>query len=268
LSSADYARSVAEQFGDATARRVEAIYLTPDVVAQREAVLARLALQPGERVLDVGSGPGLLAEQMALRVGADGAVVGVDTSDAMVEIARERCRLLPHASFERAGATGIPGPGGRFDVVVCTQVLEYVPDVAAALAEFARVLCPGGRLAVMDTDWTSCVWATADETRMRRVIEAWDGHCAHPRLPRVLKPMLEAAGFGSVGIDVVPLVNAGFDPDTYSARMVEVIGRFVTRSGRLPAEEVASWQADLAAMASSGRYFFSLNRYLFLGRRG
>jgi ubiquinone/menaquinone biosynthesis C-methylase UbiE len=267
MSTSDYARSVAEQFRGETARRVEAIYLTPDVAAQRDAVLERLALQRGERVLDVGSGPGLLAEQMAARVGPTGEVVGVDISESMVRMARDRCRHLPQVSFEQAEATGLPSVAGRFDVVVCTQVLEYVPDVEAAIAELVRVLRPGGRLAVMDTDWRSCVWASGDEERMRRIIDAWDLHCAHPRLPRVLKPMLEAAGLDRVRVEVVPLVNAGFRPDSYSAGMTDVIAGFVAKSGVVSQDEIAAWREDLAACAASGRYFFSLNRYLCIASK-
>ena len=65
-------------FGEEAAKRVEAVYQVPDVVAQRAEVLCILALQPGERVLDIGSGPGLLAGEMGGVVGASGEVHGID----------------------------------------------------------------------------------------------------------------------------------------------------------------------------------------------
>jgi arsenite methyltransferase len=86
-------------FGGAAARKLEAAYLTPDVVEQRRATLQALALRPGERVLDVGSGPGLLAAEMAEVVGLAGHIIGIDVSDAMLALGQ---RAAP-TSAERVG---------------------------------------------------------------------------------------------------------------------------------------------------------------------
>ena len=75
-------------FDEETARRLVAVYTTPDVVDQRRAIRAAVALQPGEQVLDIGSGPGFLAATMAEEVGVDGRVYGIDLSDSMLAIAR------------------------------------------------------------------------------------------------------------------------------------------------------------------------------------
>jgi arsenite methyltransferase len=82
------------QFDDAGARRIEAIYSTPDVVAQRRWTRKALNLRPGESVLDVGSGPGFLAAEMASEVGPTGRVSGVDISEAMLSMARTHCAKL------------------------------------------------------------------------------------------------------------------------------------------------------------------------------
>jgi SAM-dependent methyltransferase len=66
------------RFDDEGSRRLVAAYLTPDVVAQRRSVRGWLELRPGERVLDVGVGPGFLAAEMAVEVGADGLVAGIE----------------------------------------------------------------------------------------------------------------------------------------------------------------------------------------------
>ena len=75
---------------DAAAERLEAVYLGPDVVAQREDTLKRLAVESGERILDIGSGPGFLAEALADRTGPDGEVIGVDISEQMITRASTR----------------------------------------------------------------------------------------------------------------------------------------------------------------------------------
>src|SRR5688500_18226633 len=78
------------EFDDETARRTEAVYATPDVVAQHEGFRAVLAARPGERVVDIGSGPGFLAAEIAEAVAPGGSVVGVDPSESMLGLARRR----------------------------------------------------------------------------------------------------------------------------------------------------------------------------------
>ena len=134
------------KFDVETSRRVEALYLTPDVVAQRCQVLKALQLREGERVLDVGVGPGLLAYDMAASVGRDGQVCGIDVSEDMLAMARRRCADQPWPEYRRADATELPYPDHNFDAAVSTQVYEYVADVPAALAELYRVTRSGGRV--------------------------------------------------------------------------------------------------------------------------
>jgi len=145
------------QFDEATSRKVEALYLTPHVVAQRCQVLKALELKQGERVLDIGSGPGLLAYDIAASVGREGRVCGIDISEDMLTMSRRRCGDQSWTDFRRADATKLPYPDDSFDAAVSTQVYEYVADVPTALAELHRVLRPGGRAVVVDTDYGSLV---------------------------------------------------------------------------------------------------------------
>jgi arsenite methyltransferase len=170
------------QFDEATSRRVEATYTTPDLAGQRRVIRAALGLKPGEDVLDIGSGPGFLASEMSAEVGPGGSVTGVDPSPSMLALARGRPQAANSApvKFCAGEATALPCAGNSFDAVTSTQVYEYVENVPAALAEAWRVLRPGGRLLVLDTDWDSIVWRSGDHDRMRRVLAAWDRHLADP----------------------------------------------------------------------------------------
>ena len=255
------------EFDEEASRRVEATYLTPDVVAQRRELLALLRLRAGERVVDIGSGPGLLASELAEAVGLDGAVTGVDPSESMLRLAAARRPAEGAAPLElRAGdALALPLADASVDVAVSTQVYEYVDDMPAALAEARRVLRPGGRLLVLDTDWDSIVWHSGDEQRMRRVLAAWDEHLVHRGLPRVLGRLLREAGFSLRERAVIPIVNAGFDPDTYSAGLIGFIAAFVPGRHGLTDADAAAWAQDLRALGED--YFFSLNRYVFLAER-
>jgi arsenite methyltransferase len=247
------------RFDDESSRRFEAAYLTPDVVAQRRSVRGWLELRPGERVLDVGVGPGFLAAEMAGEVGADGMVAGIDVSDSMLALARGRAAAVDL----RAGSVdSIPYPDASFDVAVSTQVLEYVADIPAALAELHRVVRPGGRILILDTDWDSIVWRSGDDVRMATVLAVWEGHLADPRLPRRLLGELRSAGFAPDGPLVLPLLNVGFDPvHAFSAGLIDIIGDFVAERGVLAAAEIDAWKADLRSLGDG--YFFSLNRYVF-----
>ncbi len=266
MTSGPGSRPATLRFEGERAKALEAIYVTPDVVAQREAVLGALDPEAGELVLDLGSGPGLLAAAIAERVGTGGAVTGIDVSPDMLAIAAAR-RLAPGAAtpaFREGSVTELPFPDGAFDAAVCTQVYEYVEDMPLALREAARVLRPGGRLVVLDTDWQSIVWRSSDDARMARVLAAWDAHLVHRGLPRELPEMLRGAGFEVASVAVVPLLNVGYDPQTYSAGMRDLIAEFVTDHG-VPADEVAAWREDLLSLGD--RSFFSLNRYLFTAVR-
>lgn len=252
------------EFGDEASRRVEETYMTDDVVEQRRAIRDTLALRAGERVLDIGSGPGFLSTEMAALVGPEGAVVGTDVSEAMLAIAarREADDGAASVDFVIAEANALPFPDESFDAVVSTQVYEYVPDMPAALAEAARVLRPRGRLLVLDTDWDSIVWRSGDDARMRRMLAAWDEHLADPHLPRRLGGLLEEAGLSVTQRAVFPILNAGYRRDTYSAGLIGFISAFVPGRHGLDGADVDAWSQDLLALGPD--YFFSLNRYLFL----
>jgi len=246
------------QFDTETARRIEATYTTPDVVAQRREVRRLLAPRPGEHIVDIGAGPGFLAAEMA----AEGArVVAVDPSASMRELARARGVDF---AIEDGSAEALPLPDGSVDAAVATQVLEYVPDVAGALAEIRRVLRPGGRVLLLDTDWDSVVWHSSDADRTRAVLAAWEEHLADPYLPRTLGGALRDAGFAEVTPSVWPLFNAGADRGTFSNGLVPVIAAFVVGRRGVTAETAQGWVDDLAALGEAT--FFSINRYLFRAR--
>ena len=252
------------QFDQEAARRLEAMYTTPDVVAQRQESLRVLALRTGERVLDIGSGPGLLALEMGSTVGASGAVCGVDISEPMVAMAKARCASQPWISFETADATRLPAPDATFDVAVSTQVYEYVGDVAKALAELRRVLRNGGRALIVDTDWDSVVWHSTDQGRMARVLTAWREHLVDPHLPRTLSTKLGQAGFSVKHQQVIPMFNAVHCANTFSGGLTGIIEAFVVGRNGVTREEAEAWAEDLQLLGQRGEYFFSLNRYLFL----
>lgn len=255
------------EFDEETSRRVEALYKTVDVVDQRRETLRLLNLQPGEAVLDIGSGPGLLAAEIANIVGPKGTVRGVDISESMLAMASGRCEAMPWVKFEDAGATQLPFEDGAFDAVVTVQVLEYVEDIETALAEIYRVLRPGGRALVIDSDMGTILFNTADYPRMAKILAAWNEHMAHPYLPRVLAPGMRGAGFSLADHGVIPLLNTEYAPYYFSYPMAGMIAAFVTGRQGITEDEAQAWAGEQKELGEAGEYFYSMNRYYFLGEK-
>jgi arsenite methyltransferase len=255
------------QFDEETSRKIESLYLTPDVVAQRCQVLKALALKRGERVLDVGTGPGLLAYDMAISVGPEGNVCGIDISEDMLAISRKRCAEQPWTEFQRSDATHLPYPDDAFDVAVSTQVYEYVADVPAALAELYRVMRPGGRVLILDTDYASLVIHSEDPARMERVLSAWSEHFIHAGLPRTLSGHLRDAGFTIWQRDVIPMFNPEYHENTYGKRLLGIMASFVVGRRGVSQQQTDAWLGEFADLGKQGKFFFSLNRYLFVAEK-
>lgn len=116
----------------------------------RTGTLDLAALAPGEHVLDLACGTGLLTLAAADAVGLNGKVVGTDLSGQMVDVARQRAvdRQLSNVTFARMDAETLDLPDATFDVVMCSLGLMYVPDPVRAVREWLRVLKPGGRVAI------------------------------------------------------------------------------------------------------------------------
>ena len=107
-----------------------------------------LDIPQGGVVLDVGAGPGSITATLGHAAGPDGLALGVDVSEPMLARA-VRAAAAPQVGFLRADAQRLPFRDQSFDVAVSIAVFQLIPDPAAALSEIARVLKPGGRLAVM-----------------------------------------------------------------------------------------------------------------------
>lgn len=254
-------------YDEEATRRLLSVYTTPDVVRQREAFIRILGPCQGERVLDVGSGPGFLAALVADAVGSTGAVCGIEISESLNAVARAYCVHQPWVDIRQGNAVQLPLPDASFDAAASTQVLEYVDDVDAAINEMFRVLRPKGRLMIVDTDWDSIVWHSAHESLMNRIMLAWERHAPHPRLPRTLAGRLRRAGFQVDSQQVLPLFNPDFDRNTYSQQMIDLIVSFVTNHADVPRTEANQWAEDIRDSGTRGEYFFSLNRYVFLASK-
>ena len=112
-------------FSSDAAEKLIAAYKTPDMEQQRDETLRRLDLKLGERVIDIGCGPGFLCKSMAVAVGPTGHVVGIDISQDLIDFATKHRQTDP-IEYRAGDATALPAEAGQFDLAVSTQVIEYL----------------------------------------------------------------------------------------------------------------------------------------------
>ena len=213
-------------YDNKAAAQLEQAYATTDMIVQREELRRSLRASAGESILDLGSGPGFLACELAQEVGATGRIVGVDISSDMNSIASKRIAaagLGDRIEILEGDATALAFADATFDAAVSMQVIEYLAEPDAALHQLFRVLRPGGRLVIIDTDWDSLVWAATDRRRAARIAAAWNEHLPDPYLPRSLAPRLRAAGFELGDIRIVPILNTAYDATSFSYNIAPLI---------------------------------------------
>jgi arsenite methyltransferase len=189
---------------------------------------ALAALEPGETVLDLGSGGGIDVLLSARRVGPTGKAYGLDMTDEMLALARENQRKAgaTNVEFLKGEIERIPLPTGSVDVIISNCVINLSADKDRVLAEAFRVLKPGGRLAVSDVVVRGEVPA-----EVRRSVELWIGCVAGALEEREYRDKLAKAGFE--GIDLEPtrvyrveeardsLTGAGLDVDAIAPQVAD-----------------------------------------------
>jgi ubiquinone/menaquinone biosynthesis C-methylase UbiE len=252
-----------ETYDRKAAELIERSYQTPEIVNQRLRTLAALALARGESVLDAGCGTGLLLEQEARAVGSEGRAEGVDFSDAMLDHARTRCSGLEQVRLQQGSIETLPFEDASFDAVSCTQTLLYVEDMDQALLEIHRVLKPGGRIAIVETDWSGAIVNSPDPAMTRRIFDAWSLAVANPNLPRRLGPMLRRIGFAALRVEAIPLLNASYSEHSFSANLLQNFADTAVKQKVITAAESKAWREAVDNLIQRDEYFFCVNRFLF-----
>jgi SAM-dependent methyltransferase len=238
-------------------------------VAKRHRYQDLLRAEPGDRILDVGCGSGGFCRALAPLVAPDGRVVGVDCSPAAVDLATrlsaaEDPSLL---EFTCADAEALPFADGSFDAAVCISVLEFCQRPDRALAEMRRVMRPGGRVLVANSDEDTRVYNGRDRELGRRLARAIADRGRDPWLGRRLAPLLTAAGFRLEQETVLVDLEREYAPGTSGYTLAHLLRDYLVSEAGVPAPEYARWLEDLDACARDGTYCYSVVTYACLAVR-
>lgn len=241
---------------------------SPAVQRLRAWTLDVLAPGPGDVAVDVGSGSGTETRRLASLVGERGMAVGVEPNPGLRAEAERRCREeMSFARFVDGDALHLPLDDGSVDVLRCERVLQHLAEPEAAVAEFARVLAPGGRVGVIDSDWgTAIVRPEGESELMAAYRQAGLTRIRNPHSGRDLTSQLRAAGL-MVDADVGSAAIVLQGEAVLRAGFIHENAHLAVEQGLLTQEQADALLESIRAAAQSGEAFFAVTMFAAIGRR-
>lgn len=233
----------------------------PAYVAYKARIAALLQPAGGNRYLDIGAGTGDDAVALAAAVGAT--VVGVDSSQAMVEEARRRG--LEQARV--ADAHDLPFDEASFAGAWADRTFQHLADPARALAELVRVVEPGGRIVVADPDYDTQVVDVEDQEVARRILRFRADHALrNGTLAHRMGGLFVRAGLTEVTVEAAPVVLR--DPTALDNAMgLRTWAQTACDRGILTVDDVAAWERTLDEAIAAGRFLYAFTVFLTAGTR-
>ncbi|MES9988282.1 MAG: methyltransferase domain-containing protein [Candidatus Thiodiazotropha endolucinida] len=230
---------------------------------------SRLLLTDPAKVLEVGCGTGAMIRSFVRSKNFNGHAVGVDQSGSFINAAKSFARhehLENRLQFQIGDAHNLDFPSASFDTVIANTLISHVSDPARVLEEMARVVWPGGTIAVFDGDYASLTYAFPDHDFGRQMDSALaTASFNNPRVMRDLPRMLDTYGLQLVSAwgDAVVEIGEG----SYFKSFAETYAPYVTISGLMAENDVDSWLSTQRETMKSGTFFASCNYYTYLLRR-
>jgi len=246
---------------------LEARSRTPDMLEVNTAVCRILDPRPGEQILEVGCGSGVLCRLVAPHLQPDGHIIGLDVSAHFLNEARRFAlnkNLERQITFECGTGEALPYPDAKFDKALAARLLLHARDPDAVVQEMARVLKPGGHAVVMDWDYDSVVVDHTDRELTRRLLH-WrnDHHGGNNWSGRQLWRRMVTAGFQSLTVHpVVTVVHTEEDGLTQSLWRAAQVAR---DSGAISSAEHDSWVGELKENIQAGTFFASIVYFIVSG---
>jgi SAM-dependent methyltransferase len=238
----------------------------PQLRAMLDAYLGDAALPRGARVLEVGCGTGAVTRRIASWPGV-AAAVGVDPSPVFVARARELARGVPNLTFDTAEGRSLPFAPASFDAVVFHTTLCHVPEPEALLGEAARVLRPGGCVAIFEGDYATATLATRAGDDLQACADAFRESFVHdPWLARRLPALVREAGLRIQSVRSHGYVES-LEPGFMLASWVDMGADALVASGRAGPDAAARLKAEARRRVAAGEYFGHIAYLSVVARR-
>jgi ubiquinone/menaquinone biosynthesis C-methylase UbiE len=241
----------------------------PTFTAYREAYLKLIDLPPVAAVLDLGCGTGVVTRAIATRDGFAGTVTGIDQSPEFIAAARRLAAddgVGDRAEFVVGDAHALGFAAASFDAAVAHTLLSHVRDPLGVLVEAARVVRPGGSVAIFDGDYASLTFGSSDP-ELGSVVESaiQSMIMSSPRVMREVPRLLPRAGLRLVATQAHVYAEAG--SSTFMLNLAETYGPLAPTTGLVSAVRVDEWLADQRRAAEQGTFFAACNYYAYMTNR-
>ena len=239
----------------------------PEMRLANERVMERLALHPGARVLDVGSGAGDAALALARQVVPGGRVVGVDIDPLMAGEAERRAAGtgLP-VEFRVSDVYAMDFPDGSFDACRAERVFLHLKEPGRALAEMVRLAAPGGRVVVLDRDIETRTIDASDRAVTRKILHHWTDALFGGWVGRALPRLFREAGLADVAVEPFTRIDSDYAAFNAQYDLPRIVAR-AQDAGVITAEEGTRWLAELDARAARGSFLATMTSFVVSGRR-
>jgi ubiquinone/menaquinone biosynthesis C-methylase UbiE len=260
--------TVDEESVRAMVRVLDAQDAAPSIERLRAWALSVADVRRGDTCIDIGSGTGTMTRRLARLAGPDARVLGIEPNAMLRRVAGERA--ASHGAtveFCQGLATELPLPDESVDVVWCERVLQHVPDAQAAVAEIARVLRPGGRALLLDSDHATRVDSDIDPLAGRAMLDAFMSQMANPMAARHLPRQAMTAGL-EVDADIGSSALVYPQDLLMGSEMTRLAAEQAISDGTLtPAQAEEALRSQTAA-AEAGWAFSAVTVFGFVCRKG
>jgi SAM-dependent methyltransferase len=241
----------------------------PTFVGYRESYVERMGLAPSAVILDLGCGTGVVARALAARARFSGRVIGVEQSPAFVEAAKRLAAeegVGERIEFRVGDAHALDVGDASVDAVIAHTAISHVTEPLGVLKQAARVLRPGGALAVFDGDYASWTFAYSDHALAKAMEEALlAAVVSKPRVMRDMPRLLRDAGLRLRDVDAH--VYADIGRSRFFLGAAESYAPVIARSGLMPPEQVDAWLADQRRASEQEEFFAACNYYAYIATR-
>jgi len=228
--------------------------------ATRRALYRALRLRPGAHILDAGCGTGIDVATLAPRVQPGGSVHGMDRSERMVALARQRHSETPGAEFSVGNVSAMPFREAQFDATFAMRTIQYLDEPLTALREMARVTRSDGRVAVVEGAM-SVMDLPLPELADRIMAEAW-GVRSNSFAAQLYRLLREA---GLARVRVLPVATSEYEVYPYFLKYAREAAKGAAEAGVATAAEASEWLRQVDARVGPGDWFSADCLFIAIG---